>query len=799
LRPDASRGQSNVEALLDIRRLGAVPNDATHDRENDLAFEAAVAHLKATGGGTLYVPPGSWYISRPIDIGNTQNIQIRGERAVSGDEQNSPPGAWIAVSSKFPSAATMLRLHGVRSCSVEKLGLRGWDENPTPRLRAGRGVSVEANATDQQTVFDVQLNQLTVLGIYNTSGLRAFTSHGTSAASAPAVTLTGLEAPIGAEAKFPRIEITDVSDGKELGRARFRVSLDGGKTWQAENVATAAAFRIPATNPVLTLHFSRGDYSKAYFYEGEGYGIFAGSDANRQAEQVSIRHYSAKDTAVGYFQDSNQSVTMSMERSALMIGTYGIIIEAGMFDSDRNAYYPQASARAAVEVRRRALEISFSRDYMELFGGHGFRFPSSLRTEPTAFYRVTVHNGEGHTRDGNIVDYEQLGNVTIDSCTWNDLNPGTPQKVSWRSPNANHPHIVERNPTWGAGVELETVGVVYDGPDRNGSTARYNEVTERKRGGAIAFDPLTASSARGQVLPGAAIFQQDTTQRLTFTAADSNIALQLLRAVDLADRDTGAALLVKTPGGVRVQQLTLGADDSCGPGLSCLATANPFKPSDIAGCMLDLRSTLGVSHDGRGITTWADQSGLGHDVIQNVNASKPIYVASDASFGGKPSLHFDARGTSFLQSKSFSPTSQPLTFVFTGMFASAPRFFVLGGSRSGTLQMGARDANHLFFASVGTELDGLVATLASPFIARFVVNGNQSKIYLNGRLVATGPAGTGVPDGFTVGRNPDGGNAFMQGSIVSEQVYNHELGERDARLLERYLNGLYGLGLALPN
>src|SRR5205814_5413733 len=69
---------------------------------------------------TLYVPPGSWYISRPIDIGNTQSIQIRGERAVSDDEQNSPPGAWIAVSSHFPSAGTMLRFHGVRSRSEER-------------------------------------------------------------------------------------------------------------------------------------------------------------------------------------------------------------------------------------------------------------------------------------------------------------------------------------------------------------------------------------------------------------------------------------------------------------------------------------------------------------------------------------------------------------------------------------------------------------------------------------------------------------------------------------------------------
>ena len=72
---------------------------------------------------------------------------------------------------------------------------------------------------------------------------------------------------------------------------------------------------------------------------------------------------------------------------------------------------------------------------------------------------------------------------------------------------------------------------------------------------------------------------------------------------------------------------------------------NPFptfrpvwKPTSLSGCVLWLRSDLGVI-TGSGVSTWADQSGNGRDLFQATEASKPSQVLNQIN--GHPVIRFD--------------------------------------------------------------------------------------------------------------------------------------------------------------
>lgn len=55
---------------------------------------------------------------------------------------------------------------------------------------------------------------------------------------------------------------------------------------------------------------------------------------------------------------------------------------------------------------------------------------------------------------------------------------------------------------------------------------------------------------------------------------------------------------------------------------------NGFVPTDIGGCVLWLRSDLGITQSGGLVSSWADQSGSGNDFIQATDSKKPVWYAN---------------------------------------------------------------------------------------------------------------------------------------------------------------------------
>lgn len=88
-------------------------------------------------------------------------------------------------------------------------------------------------------------------------------------------------------------------------------------------------------------------------------------------------------------------------------------------------------------------------------------------------------------------------------------------------------------------------------------------------------------------------------------------------------------------------------------GLSCRTNQPPrrpldfpeeFLPRNLTGILAWWRADLGISL-GTGVSAWADQSGNGdanRNATQGTAANQPTYIASDANFGNRASVSFDA-------------------------------------------------------------------------------------------------------------------------------------------------------------
>ncbi len=109
-----------------------------------------------------------------------------------------------------------------------------------------------------------------------------------------------------------------------------------------------------------------------------------------------------------------------------------------------------------------------------------------------------------------------------------------------------------------------------------------------------------------------------------------------------------------------------------------------FAPTDISGNVAWFRSDIGVSKDAvtNKVNTWADQSGLAHD-LTSAGANRPTWVAS--SINARPSLSFDPTlGAQFMKTSAFSLGTYTVLMVATGQDpASAIGWFWTRGTNVG--------------------------------------------------------------------------------------------------------------------
>jgi len=226
--------------------------------------------------------------------------------------------------------------------------------------------------------------------------------------------------------------------------------------------------------------------------------------------------------------------------------------------------------------------------------------------------------------------------------------------------------------------------------------------------------------------------------------------------------------------------------------------ATKWLPTNIDGCVLWLRSDLGVTKDGDNlVSAWADQRGQGGYVFQATQNLKPTFVSSYALFNNCPSIAFT--NEDFMSVHPIIEGESLTLFCVLRMSAAQINGYshLLSNSIDGNYLGESLDLSFLNMSiyddgsqnfEIPTDL-GLAGD-DDPHIICFSLNISDSiSIYVNGGIIEEASdisAGSWTPLWDTI----FGGycETYQCAEIL---IYNSILSDPNRLLVENYLNGRY--------
>lgn len=223
-----------------------------------------------------------------------------------------------------------------------------------------------------------------------------------------------------------------------------------------------------------------------------------------------------------------------------------------------------------------------------------------------------------------------------------------------------------------------------------------------------------------------------------------------------------------------------------------------------------LKADAGASTNGtNGVTVWADQSGNARHAVLPGGAAAPIFIASDAGLGGKPSVQFNP--SQFMQLtntldivgdlSSFAVVklhSQALNYrgiwdqaPLIGVTYPDPNQWMIYNDGRNYLQRGNGSANY------GSFWSSTVVPLTNYVALGFITAGSAVDFFKNNRADGSATispavtiAGGGVP--IRIGaRYPSGSS--LNGEVAELLIYDAALSGDDRTNLWIYLENKYGL------
>jgi hypothetical protein len=225
-----------------------------------------------------------------------------------------------------------------------------------------------------------------------------------------------------------------------------------------------------------------------------------------------------------------------------------------------------------------------------------------------------------------------------------------------------------------------------------------------------------------------------------------------------------------------------------------------FVPTDLTGCAGWFRSDIGVAKGSTNtVSTWADQSGLGHDLAATGN---PTWVAN--TINGQPAISFSqSGGAQFLASAAFAVGTYTLLMVTTGQSGNGYFFTrstsgvnvdTLYGTTTNTTEVHRGPPTSAWDASLNW------GQFASPSLVVQTFDGTHAghTVTLNGTSIATNsisgsnPGTAATTDKLVIAARDDG---FLGGTFKTAEVvlYDHALVPNDLFIVQEYLRRRYAL------
>lgn len=222
--------------------------------------------------------------------------------------------------------------------------------------------------------------------------------------------------------------------------------------------------------------------------------------------------------------------------------------------------------------------------------------------------------------------------------------------------------------------------------------------------------------------------------------------------------------------------------------------ANPFVPTDLPNCGLWLHAGAGVATNGSGyVSTWADQSGNGHDALQANAAMQPIWKTN--AVNGLPAVRFEAIGTKDGMVTGWSATNTPYSYFVAGTFLTNSGGYnwrrIVQGSSGYNCGVAIEGAGKFFLFTARTGGYTLLANpdlrppSGIPFVVGMIGDGTNTQASLNGFAYPSAAVHLG-PNILGLGASGHSGDGWA-GDVLEVIAYDRSLSYTERQRVERYL------------
>lgn len=220
-----------------------------------------------------------------------------------------------------------------------------------------------------------------------------------------------------------------------------------------------------------------------------------------------------------------------------------------------------------------------------------------------------------------------------------------------------------------------------------------------------------------------------------------------------------------------------------------------FEPIDIAGCVLWLRSDLGVTKGANPfpVSAWADQSGNGNNLTQAAGGSQPTWV--DSQLNGYPAIRFSSDFLSKTDMVLTHPYTVFLVYKSTtiGTFAASDTVFAQESDIWGFYETDNVIWKNAIYDGTALIYNGGYLANNVFAVCSFIFNGANSYMYENTVERVSGAIAGAAASGFNLGAQTFGGRAYAGMDCVEVIIFNSALSNPNRALVENYLNGRYAI------
>ena len=173
------------------------------------------------------------------------------------------------------------------------------------------------------------------------------------------------------------------------------------------------------------------------------------------------------------------------------------------------------------------------------------------------------------------------------------------------------------------------------------------------------------------------------------------------------------------------------------------------------------RYGVGITVTGQGVSTWADQSGNGNDLLQGTDGARPPLQADNSILFNGTDEYLKAVGFTLNQPETVYGLGRQITWTsndhwFDGNAAISGRVVQLGTTPAIIMSAGS---------SVASNINAILNTYC---VVAAVFNGASSELQVNRTTTTTGDAGAANMGGFTLAARGD--NAVFSNIQVKEVI-----------------------------